>query len=211
MIRILFQGDSITDAARSNESGCKHAMGQGYALLAAARLAAKYPGEIEYLNFGVSGDRVVDIYARIKRDCWNHKPDLVSFLFGVNDVGHEFSEGNGVDHDRAVKVTRMLIEDTQKALPGVQIMLLEPFVVKGSSTERWWEAYDREVRARAAAAKQLAEEYGLVFVPLQDKLDAACKLCDPNYWIWDGVHPTIAAHQLIADAWVEAFESKIKK
>ena len=24
-------------------------------------------------------------------------------------------------------------------------------------------------------------------------------------------YPTIAAHQLIADAWVEAFESKIKK
>ena len=210
-MRILFQGDSITDAARSNECGCKHAMGQGYALLAAARLAAKYPGEIEYLNFGVSGDRCVDIYARIRRDCWNHKPDVVSFLFGVNDIGHEYAAQNGVDHDRAVRVSRMLIEDTLAALPGVQIMLLEPFIIKGTATERNWEEYDRQIRARAAATKQLAEEYGLIFVPLQEKLDEVCRLCEPTYWVWDGVHPTIAGHQLMADAWVEAFEREIMK
>ena len=45
-MRILFQGDSITDAARSTEDGCKYDIGQGYAMLAASRLAANYPGQI---------------------------------------------------------------------------------------------------------------------------------------------------------------------
>ena len=37
----------------------------------------------------------------------------------------------------------------------------------------------------------------------------ACTKCDASYWLRDGVHPTPAGHQLIADAWLELFEREI--
>ena len=37
------------------------------------------------------------IYTRIKADFWNHNPDIISILVGVNDVWHEVSHQNGVD------------------------------------------------------------------------------------------------------------------
>ena len=39
-------------------------------------------------------------------------------------------------------------------------------------------------------------------VPLQAVLDDACKRADASYWIWDGVHPTAAGHELIARQWL---------
>ena len=34
--------------------------------------------------------------------------------------------------------------------------------------------------------------------------DAAAKLAPNTYWLFDGVHPTVAGHQLIAEAWMNA-------
>jgi phospholipase/lecithinase/hemolysin len=39
--------------------------------------------------------------------------------------------------------------------------------------------------------------------------DEACSLAPAEYWIGDGVHPTVAGHKLIADAWMRTFEEKI--
>ncbi|MGO9114356.1 MAG: hypothetical protein ACLP9L_34505 [Thermoguttaceae bacterium] len=33
-------------------------------------------------------------------------------------------------------------------------------------------------------------------------LDEACQRAPADYWIWDGIHPTYAGHQLMADQWV---------
>ena len=61
-----------------------------------------------------------------------------------------------------------------------------------------------EVKLRAQTARKLAAEFNAVFLPLQDKLDAAAKQTLNSYWLWDGVHPTPAGHRLIADSWLEA-------
>ena len=81
MTRILFQGDSITDCGRIYDSPTD--LGKGYPLLVSARLAFEHPGEYEFFNRGVSGNRVVDMYARIKKDLINLAPDVVSFLIGI--------------------------------------------------------------------------------------------------------------------------------
>ena len=209
MKKVLFQGDSITDMMRSREND--KFLGIGYPVLVSAQLGAEYPGEYEFLNRGVRGDRIVDLYARIKRDIINLKPDIISFLIGVNDVWHEIGGGNGVDAARYEKVYRMMIEDTLERLPDTKFMILEPFVLKAAATEEKWDEFKSEVALRAAAAKRVAEDYNLVFVPLQEKFDAAAeKTNDASYWLADGVHPTPAGHGLIAEAWLEAFEKNIK-
>lgn len=35
----------------------------------------------------------------------------------------------------------------------------------------------------------------------QPVFDAAGQKAPADYWIWDGIHPTYAGHQLMADEW----------
>ena len=195
MKTILFQGDSITDAGRSREDDSF--TGVGYPTLVKSELSFEYPNQYVWYNRGISGNRVVDLYARIKADIINLKPDVMSILIGVNDVWHEFDNENGVDAEKYFKVYSMLIEEIKDALPSAQIMILEPFVLKASATEKCWEQFQSEVKKRAVKAKEIAEKYDLLFVPLQDKFDEALQLAPADYWIADGVHPTAAGHELI--------------
>lgn len=207
MRKIVFLGDSITDAGRNTSNGSTISIGQGYALIVTAGLSTRRPGEFEFLNTAVSGSRVVDLYARVKKDAWNHEPDVISILVGVNDVWHELGEcPNGVEAERFENVYRMLLEDTRKRLPAARLMLLEPFVLRAAATEACWERFRAETRLRAGAVRRLAEEFGACFVPLQARFDDACRKQAAAFWLADGVHPTPAGHQLIADAWMCAFE-----
>lgn len=205
-MKILFQGDSITDAGRNREQLC---LGKGYPVMIGGELGAHFPGKYTFDNKGVSGNRIVDVYARIKVDCWNLEPDVISLLIGVNDVWHEFGNKNGVEPERFEKVYRMLIEDTKAKLPNIKFMLMEPFVLPGRATEAAWEDFSGTVYQLAEIVQKLAKEYNLSFVPLQEKLNVACKLCPPEYWLGDGVHPTAAGHRLISDAWLEVFHKEI--
>ena len=103
-MKILFQGDSITDVGRNTNNGSLNSIGQGYPCLIASRLGADEPETYEFVNRGISGNRIVDVYARIKADCWNLAPDLLSILIGVNDVWPEFGGKNGVDAKRFYNV-----------------------------------------------------------------------------------------------------------
>jgi len=204
MKRILFQGDSITDCGRDRENDCF--MGRGYATNVAQSMGYDYPGEYEFINKGISGNRIVDLYARMKIDLINLKPDYMSILIGVNDVWHEINRENGVAAEKFEKIYDMLISEVLEALPNIKIMILEPYVVKGTATEENWETFRTEVSKRAAAAKRIAEKYGLKFIPLQDKFDEKCKIVPESYWIGDGVHPANPGHELIAREWIKAFD-----
>lgn len=199
---ILFQGDSITDAGRSRTDD--RGLGGGYPLLVAARLGRDHGQQYEVINRGISGNRVVDLYARWKIDCINLRPDILSILIGVNDVWHELGSQNGVEAPKYERIYNMLLEETRAALPNVHIMVLEPFVLPGAATKEQWEAFDKEVGLRAQAARRVAEAAGAQFVPLQKAFEDACGLAPAHHWLADGVHPTPAGHQLIADIWVRA-------
>lgn len=208
---ILFQGDSITDAGRNRE--LPHGMGVGYANMVAGELGAAEPYKYIFRNRGISGNRVVDLFARIKKDMINLQPEIMSILIGVNDVWHEFNYQNGVSAEKFEMVYGLMIEELQAALPGLKLMLLEPFVLPGSATETTeehpgrWEFFSSELPLRAQAVKRLAEKYNLPFVPLQKLFDVAnADAPAPGYWLRDGVHPTAAGHVLIKNAWLEAYK-----
>lgn len=206
MKTFVFQGDSITDVHRDYRSDDNS--GAGYPTLVAARLGRDHPGAYRFLNRGVSGDRVVDLNARIKRDIINLKPDILSILIGINDVWHELAESpNGVDNDKFFRTYCDLLDEIKAACPGVRIYILEPFVLKAAATEANWDYFDRETRLRALSAKKAADRCGCGFVPLQKQFDTLCEKAAPSYWLRDGVHPTPMGHQVIADALIAAVEA----
>lgn len=206
-MKILFQGDSITDAGRSRDVNRDDLVGRGYPVLVKASLGFENPNEYEFINRGVSGDRVVDLYARIKMDILNLKPDVMSILIGVNDVWHEIVDCNGVDAEKYYKVYSMLIEEIKQELPDIKIMILEPFVLKASATEEEWDRFLTETKKRAQMAKKVAEKFNLTFVPLQDGFDALTKKAPSSYWLRDGVHPTAMGHEYIKTQWLKAFRN----
>lgn len=214
-MKILFFGDSITDMGRDRNQGTAHpyAYGSGYPMFVAGSLYGENPQKYEIINRGISGNRVVDLYARVKADVWNLQPDVLSILIGVNDVWHEVSRRDGVELDRYEKIYRLLIEDTKKRLPGLKIVLCEPFVLEGSATvEENTDKFQRfcAVYKYAETVGKLAEEYGLYFLPLQSKFDEAAKKFGAEHYLFDGVHPMVAGAKLIADEWVKLFKEKIE-
>lgn len=208
MKTILFQGDSITDCGRGN------GLGDGYAMLVSAQLGLENPGKYTFYNRGLSGNRIVDVYARIKADIINLKPDYISILVGVNGVWHEFSRQNGVSADKYEKIFCMMIEEIKEALPDVKIVIMEPFCLRERATENTeeypdkWNVFNAEVKKRAEKAKKVAEKYNLPFIPLQHKFDEAAKSQPNSYWLEDGVHPTAAGHELIKREWLKVFHER---
>ncbi len=210
---ILFQGDSITDCGRARDNNVN--VGVGYPLLVKAELGAKNPNEYEFYNRGVSGNRIVDLYARIKKDFINLKPDYASIYIGVNDAWHEINDHNGVDTEKFEKIYTMLLDEIYAVLPDIKLIIIAPYVLHGPATAdseavpNRWELFQKDVAEKAAVCKRLAEKYDLPLIELQPAFDKACEKAEPAYWTADGVHPTACGHQLIKDLWLEAFE-KIK-
>ncbi len=207
-MKILFFGDSITDAGRNKEKNAQSsnsAYGCGYVMQVAGRLFEKSPVDYDIVNRGISGHRIVDLYARVKKDVWNEAPDLLSILIGINDIWHEVEVQNGVDLERFERIYRMLIEDTQKRLPNTKILLCQPFVLKGSATEEHWEEFS-ECSAYADVVERLAKEYDLYLLPLQPMLDEAAAKYGNDVLLRDGVHPSVQGATLIANEWMKKFE-----
>ena len=210
-MRILLYGDSITSMGRKPEAGIGEIWnyGSGYPYVIQSELSKENPLEYEVINRGVGGNRIVDLYARIKSDVWNLKPDVLSILIGINDIWHEIGSQNGVELDRFERIYAMLIEDTLKQLPDLKIVLLEPFVLKGTATE---ESYDRflQVKEYAKVVKKLAQKYGLYFVPLQEKFDECAEKYGSAIYLYDGVHTNVAGATLIAGEWMNFFKKEIQ-
>ncbi len=210
-MKLLFFGDSITDMGRSREPDgfCAFDYGISYVFNIAGQLQSRPDEDYTITNRGVSGDRVVSLYERIKPDVWVQEPDVLTVLIGINDLWHDIDGLNmGVELPRFEKVYRAIIEETKERLPDVKIILAEPFVLNGPATDaqigRFW-----EIKGYGQAVKKLAEEYGLYFLPLQERFEAAAKAVNSRSLLYDGIHPGPAGAKLIADAWLELFDSKI--
>ena len=211
MKRILFQGDSITDCGRKREEF--YGMGSGYANLVKASLGMDRPNEFEYVNRGISGNRIVDLYARMKIDLINLAPDYLSIYIGVNDVWHEIAKDNGVATPKFEKIYSMLLDEIREALPETKIILISPYVLPGTATcdteekpDRW-SRFQIGVAEKAAVVKKLAETYNLPLIELQPAFDAACEKAPADYWARDGVHPTACGHEIIKRLWLETFSA----
>jgi lysophospholipase L1-like esterase len=194
-MRIVFQGDSITDCGwdRSDASS----LGNGY-----VRLVAKALGETnEYINRGVSGNRVYDLETRWSKDCLDLKPDLVTLLIGINDTWRKFDsnvESPIADFEPALeRVCRQVVDS------GAKLILLEPFVLPIPPDRANWRV---DLDPRIHAVRRMAAKHANAFVPLDGLFAAAACQHDMSNLAADGVHPEKAGHQLIAEHLLAALD-----
>lgn len=221
---ILFQGDSITDCGRTRDLPSniieKLYVKTQYALRGATELGPGYPSMVAkelgeegytFVNRGVGGDRILDVYARIVKDIIKIKPDVMSLLVGVNDVWHGFDWNNGTGLKRFEKMFNILFDELVEELPETKFIILGAFALEGSATanrpdqpERY--RFFREGVAQVAAIERaVAEKHGIKFVDLGKILDEEAEKHTAKALTGDGVHPTKMGHEIIKREWLKAF------
>ena len=204
---ILFQGDSITDAGRNRRdeavSNSQPSFGTGYALFAAASILANNPDkELNLYNRGISGNKVFQLAERWEKDCIELKPNILSILIGVNDFWHTKTGGYTGTVETYATDFQNLILQTKNVLPAIKIIILEPFIIHGGTAlDDTWEPNFAPYRD---AAKKIASDNSLTFIPLQSVFNEALKRAPAAYWGRDGVHPSMAGAQLMAQSWLKA-------
>ena len=207
----LFQGDSITDGNRTRNKDWNHVMGHGYQFIVASKLWYDFPKkDFHFFNRGISGNKVPDLAARWKTDAIELKPDLLSILIGVNDLS-AFLDGNA--HFTAAQYEldyRKLLQQTILQLPNVQLVIGEPFILPVGKIKDRWDEFSAEITKRQVIAKQLSVEFNAIFIPYQKAFDKAVTNAPAAYWIWDGIHPMPAGHELMAREWMKQVSKKIR-
>ena len=207
--KILFFGDSVTDMGhnREVENGNVYSYGHGFVFFVAGELLSLAPEKYEVVNRGIAGNRIYDLYARIKKDVWNESPDVLTILIGINDVESPWNN-TGTDLSRWEKIYRMLIEETQERFPETKIILCEPFCVyvdEVASRSFNWRT-ERIARYRVLLEK-FSSDYGCRIVWLHDKMNMLAQKLGAQNVLYDGTHPNIAGSKLIAEEWLKVFKS----
>lgn len=207
----LFQGDSITDGNRSRNNDWNHVMGHGYQYIVASKLWYDFPGKgFHFFNRGISGNKVTDLAARWQNDTIELKPDLLSILIGINDTSAFINGNKDFTAEQYEAGYRLLLKQTKQQLPHVQFVLCEPFILPVGRVKDMWNVYSVEIAKRQKIVRQLSAEYNATFVAFQDAFNKALSKAPGDYWIWDGIHPMPAGHELMAREWLRQVSKKLK-
>jgi lysophospholipase L1-like esterase len=190
--RLVFAGDSITDAGRDRDD--QHSLGDGWVSLVASVLLD------EVINRGIAGDRAVDLERRWRRDVTDAHPDVVTIYVGVNDMLRRYDSDAPTSTDEFEATYRRIVA----AASGSRIILIEPFFLPVLATHDGWRA---DLDEKRAVIRRIAEETGAELVLLQAAMTRAAAESGVAAIAPDGVHPTPTGSRIIADAWLRVFES----
>ncbi len=196
--RIVFQGDSVTDADRFlPETG---GLGNGYPHIAADYFAGT--GEdVEVINRGVSGDRSANLVERWERDCLELSPDVLTILIGINDCWRKYDSNDETPIEKFAANYDFLLRQA-KEKTHARLILMEPFVLPYPEDRKEWRVtLDPEIHV----VREMAMRYQALLVPLDGIFAAEAARVGFTALSEDGVHPKRAGHELIFRSWLEAY------
>lgn len=192
-MKILFQGDSITDCGRNRNEF--HDLGPGYPSYVASMLREVYPDiEFEFINRGISAHKTGDLVNRWDEDAIAHNPDIMTILIGINDTWHNIHDKNWIPAEVYEANYRKLLSEI-KEKTNAKIVVLEQYLVPMDGTE----AFHGDLEEKINLTRKVARDYADRYVPLNGLFATACVMEGVNKWTEEGVHPTMEGHQLIAE------------
>lgn len=215
MLKILFQGDSLTDCGRDRTGNNPvQAYGYGYVNIIASKLMCDRPGTVVY-NRAYNGSRIGDTYSRWIEDALNVDCNVMSILTGVNDIGFGIRMNQGADAKKFRFIYEIMLNEALEKNSSLKLMLCEPFLFRivnntpelGRDIVADWDIWNGQLTERRAIVKDLAEKYGAVFVPFAEKFEKAQSIAPPEHWSIDCIHATNAGHELMARTWLECAEN----
>ncbi|WP_370941856.1 GDSL-type esterase/lipase family protein [Amycolatopsis sp. cg5] len=208
---VVFVGDSITDCQRlESEDG----LGFGYPLRVAGEWDFRYSHRaVNWLNVARGGDKVMDLEARWRADVLGARPNVVSILVGINDVGWQTLSPQGRPiplGEFEAGYDRLLAPLTEA---GTTVIMIEPFLLPirgvveagrgyaliGEKERKEWRA---DLDPKIEVVRELARRHGAHLIGADDMFAKLAATTGPEYWAADGIHPTPAGHAALAAAWL---------
>ena len=207
-IKILFMGDSITDAGRywiEDGMNPEHetSLGEGYANMVATTLNVQYPElKLKFFNRGIGGNKASDLKERWQTDCLDLKPDVLTLMIGINDTWSFFAGGDEVTATEFEEHIEFIIKKTIDAYQ-TRIVVLEPFLLPyGYGSDEWRSDFSAKVQV----LRKVARKYQLDYIPLDGLFAKESTSVDMSLLVSDGVHPTTLGHRFIAKALLAELE-----
>lgn len=202
-MKIVFIGDSITDA---NHNYSDDSLGEGYVKIVADKLRVSHP-DVEILNKGHDGFTVFSLWKFLGHDCISKKPDIVSILIGCNDVSVKMSTGRTLEEQGFQEYYEKILKKLRQKI-DVKIICMGPFIFPHPLEFKNWIP---DMKKAEEMAKEVADKYEAVFLPLHDMLNEAVEARD--YWkiTTDGTHLTVEGARIVAEKWLLATANWLDK
>ena len=200
-IRVLFQGDSITDAGRDKRN--YRDMGRGYPKYAAELIAQNNPEiEFDFINLGIGGNRTDQLFDRLYKDAIELCPDVVSILIGINDIWHRYGGEKVMTTDAQLELNYRTILTNLRKYTNAKIMIITPYVLDYDNETR--QAMRRDLLTVLPIIKGLADEFADVYMPLHEIFAEALPVQpEPLYYSGDGVHPNDNGSRFIGEQYAK--------
>jgi lysophospholipase L1-like esterase len=205
-IKIVFQGDSITDAGRDRRQ--YHHMGSGYPKFASEYLKANHPDvDFTFYNFGISGNRTCQVFDRLWQDGLEFQPDIISLLIGINDIWHRYGGDRVATTDEQIALNYRCILERIRKESHAKIVMIAPYLLDFEGKQYMREDLNRIL----PIIRTLAEEYADVYIPLDEEFAKAVPTKEPLYYSGDGVHPNENGAEFIGRLYAEALRPLIEQ
>lgn len=199
MKHILFIGDSITDAGRTED---REEIGNGYVRLLHDYLNVSWlDKEFKITNKGISGNRVNDLEKRWQEDVIALQPDVVSVSIGINDVWRQL-DNPGMEQiypDRFKAIYEILLQQVKESV-NPKILLMEPTLIGEETNSEG----NLKLKPYVEIVRELAVEYQATLVPTHEAFMRYLETGRNHALTTDGVHMTLAGNMLMADTWLKA-------
>ena len=204
-MKIVFLGDSITDAGRDKRNF--HDMGNGYPKFAVEHIRGAFPDvDFEFINMGISGNRTDQLFDRLYPDCIAFDPDIVSVLIGINDIWGRHKHLIETSYEQITANYRSILQGL-KNRTNAKIIVFAPFLLDAEDKEPW----RGEVEELVSIVRALADEYADVYVPLDEYFAEALRTQpEPQYYAADGVHPNDNGRAFIGKHYFNAIAPLIR-
>ena len=201
-VRVLFQGDSITDAGRDKRN--YRDLGKGYPKYAAEQMVKDHPDvEFDFINFGISGNRTCQLFDRLYKDGIEFQPDVISILIGINDIWHRYGSGRIATTDAQLELNYRSILERLRKETHAKIVILCPFLLDCEDKE----AIREDLRRVIPIVRRLADEFADVYIPLDLYFEEALKTQpEPKHFSGDGVHPNANGSAFIGKIYADALK-----
>lgn len=203
--RIVFTGESVTDAGRARPvgEGLHAGVGDGYVRQIENILNVVYPDwKLWISNTGTGGDTSRSLKNRWQEDVMKLKPDWVSLMIGVNDVWRQFdSPGVRDSHVYLSEYKATVWELMERTLPMVKGMIvLSPFYMEPQRND----PMRRMVDEYARVAEDAAKKHNCLYVNVQQAFDEYLTYRHSSYISGDRVHPGPVGNAIIAREFLKA-------
>ncbi|MBQ1284090.1 MAG: SGNH/GDSL hydrolase family protein [Clostridia bacterium] len=212
--RLLFFGDSVTDADRQKPDGEGIAVfnpwGSGYVGKIAGFLGGLYPElEIRVVNKGISGNQTRHLLERFETDVKNAKPNVIVMMIGANDAWRCFDEPeNKINHVSIEEYRQNMINLADLCL-GVtdRVVIMSPYMIESNMEDEMV----KMICAQRDICREICEERNIIFVDTMAGIQELLEVHHPYFYSWDRIHPSSSVQFKILSMFFKAIGIDMNK